>query len=340
MDNGKWAYNFTYDGKRYRKQGMHTKGEANSRIKKIFKDVAHGIDANSNELLDEYYERWVEINKQDVVDDKSYNHFFTTLKKIRKHFPKGTRLKDIDQMDYQEFINAYADGLTKNTVNKMHQSVKACLEDAVYNGLIQRNPAYKAHIWGSVPEKEEKYKYMKPDQYIKTKEFLKNKNSASALLLYILHITGGRFSEANTIKFSYIDFKKKTIYLNGTKTETSQRTMSIAQSDLDHILKKIEDLNLNKEGYVLNLSHKAAEKTFNQAKELIGIDDKITISALRHTHCSFLYNHGVSIHYISKRLGHKNIRVTLDTYNHIFEETYENDNETAIYILDKMPAIV
>lgn len=340
MDNGKWAYNFMYEGTRYRKQGMKTQAEAKSRIKKIFSDVAQGIDSNSNELLFDYYERWADIYKKNIVSDKSYNRFFSTLKKMKLFFPPNIRLKDLDQHQYQEFINHYAEGFTENTVLKMHQQLKACLEDAVYNGYIQRNPGHRAKIWGALPPKKEEHKFMKLKQYVNTKEYFKNKHAKSALLLFIQHVTGGRFSEVNTIKYEYFDFENNKLFLNGTKTETSQRTLSIAKSDMDYIQNKIEELELDKEGYLLGVSYKATENMFDRAKAVFEIDNEITMSALRHTHCSFLYNHGVSIHYISKRLGHKSIRITLDVYNHIFEETYDSDEINALNILDKMPTTI
>ena len=337
--NGKWGYNFSYQGKRYRKQGFATKKEAQARIKKIISDVAHGVDTNSNESLFDYYERWVDIYKLNIVSEKSYNRFISTLTKMKEYFPPNIRIKDLDQDKYQSFINNYAEGLTKNSVLKIHQHIKACLEDAVYNGMIQRNPTYRAKIWGAIPPKKEEYKYMQLQQYIDTKEYFKSKHATSALLLFILHVTGGRFSEVNTLKYEYLDFENNKIFLNGTKTETSQRTITLAESDIEYIRSEIDELELDKEEYLFDISHKAAEKMFNQAKEQFGIDDNITISSLRHTHCSYLYNHGVSIHYISKRLGHKNIKITLEVYNHIFEETYENDEINALNILETMPNI-
>lgn len=56
-------------------------------------------------------------------------------------------------------------------------------------------------------------------------------------------------------------------------------------------------------------------------------------------HCSFLYNHSISIYYISKRLGHKNIKITLEIYNHLFEEKFDMDDELIINILDEMPKL-
>ena len=41
--------------------------------------------------------------------------------------------------------------------------------------------------------------------------------------------------------------------------------------------------------------------------------------SLRHTHCTMLIEKGAPLKYVQERLGHKNIKVTMDIYNHITE---------------------
>ncbi|WP_371832614.1 tyrosine-type recombinase/integrase [Grylomicrobium aquisgranensis] len=51
---------------------------------------------------------------------------------------------------------------------------------------------------------------------------------------------------------------------------------------------------------------------------------KIRMYDLRHSHATWLINHGVNIVAVSKRLGHASIEQTLKTYTHLLEST---DNE-------------
>ncbi|MED3613984.1 tyrosine-type recombinase/integrase [Bacillus wiedmannii] len=44
---------------------------------------------------------------------------------------------------------------------------------------------------------------------------------------------------------------------------------------------------------------------------------KIRFHDLRHTHATLLLAKGVNVKLISERLGHSNIKITLDTYSHI-----------------------
>ena len=42
----------------------------------------------------------------------------------------------------------------------------------------------------------------------------------------------------------------------------------------------------------------------------------ITVHGLRHTHCSLLFEAGFSIEEVKERLGHQDIRVTINIYTH------------------------
>ena len=44
---------------------------------------------------------------------------------------------------------------------------------------------------------------------------------------------------------------------------------------------------------------------------------QISIHGLRHTHATILLLKGENVKVISERLGHKSIKVTLDTYSHV-----------------------
>ncbi|AZB66746.1 integrase [Staphylococcus phage phiSP119-1] len=45
---------------------------------------------------------------------------------------------------------------------------------------------------------------------------------------------------------------------------------------------------------------------------------------------------GVSIYYISKRLGHANIKTTLEVYSHLLEETQVEEKQKTINLIKSM----
>ncbi|WP_373770569.1 tyrosine-type recombinase/integrase [Weissella soli] len=61
----------------------------------------------------------------------------------------------------------------------------------------------------------------------------------------------------------------------------------------------------------------------------------IRFHGLRHSHVSYLLHNGVDIQYISKRVGHKNVTITLSTYAHMLKEKELAQNELALKILSK-----
>ena len=47
---------------------------------------------------------------------------------------------------------------------------------------------------------------------------------------------------------------------------------------------------------------------------------KITMHGFRHSHCSLLFEMGTSIQVVQERLGHTNIKTTMDIYTHVTEK--------------------
>ncbi|MCI1689325.1 MAG: tyrosine-type recombinase/integrase, partial [Leuconostoc mesenteroides] len=62
----------------------------------------------------------------------------------------------------------------------------------------------------------------------------------------------------------------------------------------------------------------------------------IRFHGLRHSHVSYLLHNGVDIDYISKRVGHSNIGITLSVYSHMLKEKEQTQRELALNILDNI----
>lgn len=100
-----------------------------------------------------------------------------------------------------------------------------------------------------------------------------------------------------------------------------------------HIKHMLAQNTLNHQDYIFNLSHRAVEKSFKHALRRLSISEGKTLHSLRHTHCSYLLGNGVSIYYISQRLGHKNISITTKVYSHLLKDHYEEDNDKTLILL-------
>lgn len=47
---------------------------------------------------------------------------------------------------------------------------------------------------------------------------------------------------------------------------------------------------------------------------------KVTTHGLRHTHCSLLFEAGANIKEVQDRLGHTDVKTTMDIYTHVSEK--------------------
>ena len=58
----------------------------------------------------------------------------------------------------------------------------------------------------------------------------------------------------------------------------------------------------------------------------------IRVHDFRHSHASLLANNGINIQEIARRLGHSDIKTTLQTYSHL----YPKESERALEVLNNI----
>ena len=73
------------------------------------------------------------------------------------------------------------------------------------------------------------------------------------------------------------------------------------------ILKAIKNAPLH------DITNNGVKKTLDNALKKANIERKIRFPSLRHTHASILLSQGVQVVSVSKRLGHANPTVTMQT---------------------------
>ena len=165
----------------------------------------------------------------------------------------------------------------------------------------------------------------------------------------ILAFTGMRKGEALALEWSDIDFDNKIIHItkgvsldeNDTpiistpKTNKSVRSVSIDNETVLTLKKwKLEQAQkLMKKGInSLNKHQLVFTYRNNRLYRPCYVNDwldiiiktynlkKITIHGFRHSHCSLLFEMGTPIQVVQERLGHTNIKTTMDIYTHVTEK--------------------
>lgn len=322
-----WQYDFRYQNKRYRKTGFKTKKEATMAGNMQLEELRKGVNIDKEITFSDYFKEWVAANGKMKLSQPQVDWYKRAYKYVCDELGADFKMSHFNRQTYQKLLNDYGEGRSKATVRKLHGILAQVLRDASYDGYIAKDPTYKIKINGSVPGKKEEDKYIKIQEYLDLIDYFKSRDEKSYILLYILAITGARFSEVNRMK--YDDLKFGVIHLPGTKTENADRDVEVNQKDIDLIRSKLDKYPRRLDGYLFNLSHNGIKRSMNYAKQRVGMEHKesVTTYALRHTHCSYLISQDIPIEYISKRLGHSSISITLNFYAHLLDEQKEKQGE-------------
>lgn len=336
------------------RRGFKTKKEAELALARIKLQVSEGTyKQRSAETYQEVYDLWVTQYEKTVEEST----FVKTAGYFKNHILPAMgnyRIEKITIAICQKHYNEWAAKVQKARTIKSY--AKKVLDFAIVHGFIQTNPfthvetKIKKTFTESVEEGSENF-YTK-DELItflnKAKEHL---NFKAYALLRLIAYTGMRKSEALALTWNDINFieneltiskaigrgKQTQLYLKTTKTGKS-RTIKLDEITLS-ILKEWN--KLQKQQYIqlgINTLKKNQLMFSNTKNEYIqpvqvqkwmySVQNKYTLKrvsphGLRHTHCSLLFEAGASIKEVQDRLGHSDVKTTLDIYTHVTKKAKE-----------------
>lgn len=353
-----WEYRINHydkDGKRdpIEKGGFRTKAEAKAEADRIEYELGIGMNViKGDQLFLTYYKEWIKIYKLGVFSEETDRFYLNAVKLIEQYFP-NTKLKEITKDDYQKFLNEYAkneggEERSKETVRKTHTKISTSIRDAVANGYIMHNPTHKITIRGTESKKDSE-KYLDEEESILLLDELMNRiilNYTTRYMLILQLATGMRISEVMALQFKDFDFLNNTINID--KSWDYKETLDFKPTknrETRVISADKKTMKMMEEFYDYQLSHKVIDskqrifavngkipdiksvnKALKRACKRAGIQE-VTSHALRHTHASLLLLNDVSLAYISRRLGHKNITITANTYSHVLKELQARSEE-------------
>ena len=280
------------------------------------------------------------------------------LKNNIEPFFKDIKLRDLTPSILQRYTNDLYKNYTKGSAQHRLAAVKAVLAEAYRLREINENPcnfikAPKSDVISKTRIPQDPYSKEEVKLLI---EGLKGHRIEIPILLMLT--VGLRYSEMAGLRWQDIDFNKNTItvnqvmfYENGKilfkapKTEGSVRTISVPVELMSKLKKwKIKHNEYKLEGIleyddIVCLSSKLTpliEYTllyaFKKLIQSIGLR-KIRLHDLRHTHATMLVLAGVDFKTISNRLGHTDIKITLNRYSHVLEEMDRKASENISNIM-------
>lgn len=242
------------------------------------------------------------------------------------------RLVDVQPQDIRRWLAGLeSKGLAPGTIVKAYQIVRRGFAVAVDDGRLARSPCRGI----SAPRVEPPdHRYLSADEV----NLLANAIDPRfrALVLTAAH-TGLRIGELAALRVSRFSALGGLVRVDSTLTEVSghvrfgppksrasRRTVAISRSMAETIAQHIEafpdpdDLIFTSpRGGPLRVTN------FRRRYWKPAVDSSVgqpcTFHDLRHTNVALLIAAGVQAKVIQERLGHGSIRVTLDTYGHLFE---------------------
>ena len=255
---------------------------------------------------------------------------------LKIHLIKTSTLKEfIDQYNNSDYELSY--------INKIRTFLNKLFNFAKKKGFVDKNPVEDIPVYKRPDELKKEMQFFTPDQWKNVAKELKKENILFYTMCSMLYFTGMRRGEMLALqRIGDIDMEKRTIRINKTvsqyvdgkrylltppKTQNSYRTIKIPRrlyeilSDYfawyDAVPEAPRDGFLF--GMDLPITPKSLQKYFHKACEKAS-EPKIRIHDLRHSHATFLINHGANIKAISDRLGNT-VDEVLKTYAHLFVET-------------------
>lgn len=286
----------------------------------------------------DYFEKWISIYKKGAIRNVTMKKYELSLSWVKKLAP-NLNLLDLDRVSYQKLLNDYAECHEKQTTMDFHHHLKACILDAVDDGLVLRDPTRKIVVKGKTP-KEKKKKFLNQFELHTLLSNLKlDKGLNNDWLILLIAKTGIRYSEAMGLTPSDFDFAHQTLSISKTwnykekeggftptKNKSSVRKIQLDWMVVSQFAALLKDLPTDKPIFVTK--DRVFNSTLNHRLQKLCKDCKIpviTVHGLRHTHASLLLFAGVSIASVAKRLGHSSMNTTEKTYLHIIQELEVKD---------------
>lgn len=320
---------FRYGGKQYKVYGKTLEEALEKRLE--LKSRLQNEELKKSTIT---VEAWTETALDAYKPNVSSDYMYQMRGRIDKHIIPAIgkmQIQDVTPLQCQQILNAQA-GRSSSHISKLSQELFFIFDTARKNSLIRTNPA--ADIVPPAGSKGTRRSITVEER----RHFLAVTESDPQYMIFRLMLFCGlRSSEA--MKLTYEDITVldgvQFFHVRGTKTKAADRLVPIPKEIT--LRKGCGIIALDPEGrpYTKNSYRCASDRLrrdmnlsmgaqMNSHRHLIPplpLAEDFVPYYLRHTYCVDLKKKGVDLRLAKSLMGHADIRVTADIYDHADEES-------------------
>lgn len=329
-DSNTWRSQFYYTdwtGKKHKKnkRGFKTKREAQQYEAEFVKQARADMDMMLSSFVEVYLkDKEVEL-KQRTLRNKRYmfeTHVIPYLgnKKMNEITASDILAWQKAVKDSKDYSDAY--------LRMLQNQVTALFIHAQRIYYLKDNPCKRVKKMGRSDNRS--LNFWTLEEYRKFIDTF-DKGSMHYLMFELLFWTGMREGELLALTKNDIDVGQMTLRINKTyfrlhgedvittpKTDSSIRTIDLPKFLVDEVQEYWSKLYKHpSDARLFPVVAEALQHIMARHIKKAEIK-KIRVHDLRHSHCAYLINQGVQPLIIKERLGHKDIKVTLNTYGHLY----------------------
>ena len=236
--------------------------------------------------------------------------------------------------------------LSEKSVEGIHNTLCSILSDAVEEGYLLHNPAWKMYK----PQGEKRERPVADEDLVQQLvTALEGQSLKYETYFKLVLATGMRRGEACGVRWSDINWKKRSIHIQRNvvklsrepifvkppKTASGDRVVYVSKA-MAKLLKSWKQQcawerqqvgeTLQEEDYLFRQpsGEPMVPTTFTfRFKQILrrnGLPENLNVHSLRHTNASLLIAQGVDVRTVASLLGHSQASTTLDIYAHAFDK--------------------